>query len=170
MDLPVWVTVVVGRIAGGFVTGIFAGAILASELVAHPTGSGLSQSSALPYSIGVAVVAAVVTGLVTAGLLPPFSGRRVGIGTAVLASFAGEMIPFIGATLFTHAALSSRGYASWTFFATASPLLGLGLTALGIVVTVWMIQSSVVGGSPRGPRYDLYSRARQNSLDEPPEV
>jgi hypothetical protein len=34
-----------------------------------------------------------------------------------------------------------------------------------------MVQSSASGGgSGRGPRHDLYSRARQTSLDEPPEL
>jgi hypothetical protein len=33
------------------------------------------------------------------------------------------------------------------------------------------VQSSTGGaGSGRGPNYDLYGRARQTSLDEPPEL
>jgi hypothetical protein len=49
-----------------------------------------------------------VIGLVMTGLLPALSGCRVGLGTAVLASFAGQMVPFIGGALLTHALLSSR--------------------------------------------------------------
>jgi hypothetical protein len=168
MDLPVWVTVLIGRIAGGAVTGFFAGAILASQLVAQPTGTGLSQSTGIAYSMGIAIAAALVTGLVTAWLLPTLSGCRVSVGTAVLAAFAGEMVPFIGATLLTHAALDSRGNTSWTYFASASPMLGLALSLVGVLVTVWMITSSLEGGTSRGARIDLYSRARQTSLDEPP--
>jgi hypothetical protein len=89
-----------------------------------------------------------------------------------LASFAGQMVPFIGGALLTHALLSSgSGAYSFTLMTTATPLVALGLTVLGIAVTAWMVQSSSTGGgSGRGPRYDLYSRARQSSLDEPPEL
>jgi hypothetical protein len=82
------------------------------------------------------------------------------------------MVPFIGGALVTHALLSSRqGAASLTLMTTATPLVGLGLSVLGIVVTAWMVQSSSGGaGSGGGPRYDLYSRARQTSLDEPPQL
>jgi hypothetical protein len=168
MDLPVWVTVIIGRIVGGAITGFVAGVVLASTLLAHPTGHGLSHSGGLAYAMGIAVAAALVTGLVTAKLLPVLSGARVDVGTAVLASFAGEMVPFIGAVALTHAAFDQRGQTSWTFFATASPMVSLVFTVLGVLVTVWMITSSAQGGSGRGANLDLYSRARQMSLDEPP--
>jgi hypothetical protein len=98
--------------------------------------------------------------------------RRVGIGTAMLAAFVGQMVPFIGGALFTNALLSSgQGAYSPTLMMTATPLVSLGLTALGIAVTAWMVQSSSAGaGVGRGPNYDLYSRARQASLDDPPEL
>jgi len=82
------------------------------------------------------------------------------------------MVPFIGGALFTNALLSSRhGAYSLTLMMTATPLVSLGLTALGITVTAWMVQASAGGaGSGGGPDYDLYSRARQTSLDEPPEL
>ena len=106
------------------------------------------------------------------GLLPALSGCRVGIGTCMLAAFAGHMVPFIGGALFTNALLSSRqGAYSLTLMMTATPLVSLGLTALGIAVTAWMVQSSSGGaGSGHDPNYDLYSRARRTSLDEPPEL
>lgn len=168
MELPVWVTVLVGRVVGGAVTGFLAGVVVASTLLAHPTGHGLSRSGGLAYAMGVAVAAALVTGLVTAKLLPPLSGCRVDVGTAVLAAFAGEMVPFIGATVFTDAAFDSRGETAWSVFATASPIVSLGFTVLGVLVTVWIITSSAQAGTGRGPNLDLYSRARQSSLDEPP--
>jgi hypothetical protein len=168
MDLPVWVTVLIGRIVGGAITGFVAGAVLASTLLAHATGFGLSRSSTVMYAMGIAVAAALVTGLVIARLLPLLSGCRVDAGTAIVAAFAGEMVPFIGATVLTHAALDERGQVSWTYFATASPIVSLAFTAIGVLVTVWMITSSVQNGSGRGPNLDLYSRARQTGLDEPP--
>jgi hypothetical protein len=79
------------------------------------------------------------------------------------------MVPFIGGALLTHALLSSRsGAYSLTLMTTATPLVALGLTVLGIAVTAWMVSSSSGGGSGGGPRYDLYSRARRTSLDDPP--
>jgi hypothetical protein len=168
MDLPVWVTVLIARIIGGAVMGFVAGVVLASTLLTHPTGFGLSHSSGLAYAMGIAVAASLVTGLVTARLLPLLSGARVDLGTAVLASFAGEMVPFIGATIFTRTALDERGQTSWTYFATASPVLSVVLTALGVLVTVWMITSSAQGGSRRGANIDLYARARRTSLEDPP--
>jgi hypothetical protein len=81
------------------------------------------------------------------------------------------MVPFIGGALLTHSLLSSRdGAYSITLMTTATPLVALGLTVLGIAVTAWMVgSSSDGGGSGRGPRYDLYGRARRSSLDDPPE-
>jgi hypothetical protein len=168
MELPVWVTVLIGRTVGGAVTGLVAGVVVASTLLSHPTGFGLSHSSGLAYAMGIAFAAAIVTGLVTARLMPLLSGCRVDVGTAMLAAFAGEMVPFIGATIFTHAAFASRGDTSWSVFAGASPIVSLAFTAIGVLVTVWMITSSTQGGTSRGPNLDLYSRARQTSLDEPP--
>jgi hypothetical protein len=118
--------------------------------------------------MGIAVVAALVTGIIIARLPPPLSGRSVDTGTAVLAAFAGEMVPFIGAALLLHAAFDSRGSASRTYFVTASPMLSIAFTIVGVLVTVAMITSSVQGGSGRGANLDLYGRTRQTSLDEPP--
>jgi FdhD protein len=67
------------------------------------------------------------------------------------------MVPFIGGALLTHALLSSgSGAYSFTLMTTATPLVALGLTVLGIAVTAWMVQSSSTGGgSGRGPRAAL---------------
>jgi hypothetical protein len=172
LGIPVWITVVICRFIGGFITGFLGAAVFATVLVANPAGAPAPHSSLVTYSLILSIVSAGVIGIVMTGLLPALSGCRVRLGTAVLASFAGEMVPFVGGVLLTHALLSSRdGAYSLTLMTTATPLVALGLTALGIAVTAWMVQSSSsVGGSGRGPRYDLYSRARQSSLDEPPEL
>jgi hypothetical protein len=172
MGIPVWITVVISRFIGGFVTGFLGAAVFATVLITNPVGTPAPQSSLVTYSLILSVVSAGVIGLVMTGLLPALSGCRVSLGTAVLASFAGEMVPFIGGAVLTHALLSSRdGAYSLTLMTTATPLVALGLTVLGIAVTAWIVQSSSPGGgSGRGPRYDLYSRGRQTSLDEPPEL
>ena len=166
MGLPVWVTVIICRFLGGFITGFLGVAVFAGLLITNPAGTPVPQTSLVTYSLVVTVLSAAVIGLVMTGLLPALSGCRVGIGTAMLAAFAGQMVPFIGGALLTHALLSSgSGAYSFTLMTTATPLVALGLTMLGIAVTAWMVQSSSTGGgSGRGPRYDLYTRARQ---DEP---
>jgi hypothetical protein len=172
MGIPIWITVVICRFVGGFITGFLGVAVFAGVLITNPAGTPAPQSSLATYSLVLSIVSAAVIGLVMTGLLPALSGCRVTLGTAVLASFAGEMVPFIGGAVLTHALLSSHdGAYSLTLMTTATPLVALGLTVLGIAVTALMVQSSSAGGgSGSGPRYDLYSRARQTTLDEPPEL
>jgi len=171
MGIPVWVTVVIRRLLGGFITGFLGVAVFAGLLITNPAGTPVPQTSVVTYSLVVTVISAAVIGLVMMGLLPALSGCRVSLGTAMLAAFAGQMVPFIGGAVFTNALLSSRqGAYSLTLMMTATPLVSLGLTALGVAVTAWMVQSSSAGsGSGRGANYDLYGRARQTSLDDPPE-
>jgi hypothetical protein len=169
MGIPVWITVVISRFIGGFITGFMGAAVFATFLITNPAGTPAPQSSLVTYSLILSVVSAGVIGLVMTGLLPALSGCRVSLGTAVLAAFVGQMVPFIGGALLTHALLSSRsGAYSLTLMTTATPLVALGLTVLGIAVTAWIVSSSSGGGSGRGPRPDLNSRARQTSLDDPP--
>ncbi len=172
MGIPVWITVVISRFIGGFITGFLGSAMFAAFLITNPAGTPAPQASLVTYSLVLSVVSAAAIGLVMTGLLPALSGCRVGLGTAVLASFVGQMVPFVGGALVTHALLSSRdGAYSITLMTTATPLVALGLTILGIAVTAWIVQSSSDGGgSGRGPRYDLYGRARRTSLDDPSEL
>ena len=51
-------------------------------------------------------------------------------------------------------------------YGTAAPLLSLALTIAGIAATAWMIQSSTMIGSGRGPQYELYAKARRESVDD----
>jgi hypothetical protein len=78
------------------------------------------------------------------------------------------MVPFIGGALLTHALLSSgSGAYSFTLMTTATPLVALRLTVLGIAVTAWMVQSSSTGGgSGRGPRAALRP-VQPRAPDEP---
>ena len=121
--------------------------------------------------MGLPVWLTVVIGLVMTGLLPALSGCRVSVGTAILASFAGQMVRS-SAVRCPHTRCCPRGRARpLRLMTTGTPLVALGMSVLGIVVPAWMGQSSAGGrDSGRGPRYDLYSRARQTSLDEPPQL
>lgn len=156
MQLPVWVTVVIARFVGGFAVGFVAGVVYIA-----------SSGSTLTLTLVVTLVGAVVTGAVTVALLPALSGCRVTIGTAVLATVVGQLIPFIGGLLVSHAVTRDTSTSMYLpLYGTAGPLLSLGLTIAGIAATAWMIQSTIVVGSGSGPRYELYGKARRESLDD----
>ena len=113
------------------------------------------------------LVGAVVTGAVTVALLPMLSGCRVTIGTAVLATVVGQLIPFVGELLISHAVTRDTSTTMYLpLYGTAGPLLSLGLTIAGIAATAWMIQSTTIAGSGSGPRYELYGTARRERLDD----
>jgi hypothetical protein len=165
VQLPVWVTVVVARFVGGFAVGLLAGVVF---VAAHGSADGgLGQSSTLTLTFAVTLISAVVTGAVTVALLPALSGCHVTAGTAIVASFVGDLIPFIGGLLISHAVTDSGSATMYLpLYGTAAPLLSLALTVAGIAATAWMIQSSTMIGSGRGPRYELYAKARRESLDD----
>jgi hypothetical protein len=165
MQLPVWVTVVIARFVGGFAVGLVAGVVYAAT-----TGSAngaLGQSSALTLTLVVTLIGAVVTGAVTVALLPALSGCRVTIGTAVLATVVGQLIPFIGGLLVSHAVTRDTSTSMYLpLYGTAGPLLSIGLTIASIAATAWIIQSTIIAGSGSGPRLELYGKARRESLDD----
>jgi hypothetical protein len=168
MDLPVWVTVVIARFVGGFAVGLLAGVAVAAAVATNTTaGVGLQQSSALTLTLGVTLIGALVTGTLIVALLPPLSGCDVSFGTAFLAALVGSLITFIGGTLFSSVIVRNPSASMYLpLYGAASPLVSLGLTAAGIAATAWMIQSSTGLGSGRGPRYELYGKARRQSLDD----
>jgi hypothetical protein len=168
VDLPVWVTIVIARFVGGFAVGLVAGILVAAALVTHTTpGVGLEESSALTLTLAVTLIGALVTGALIVGLLPPLSGCHVGFGTAFLAACAGSLIPFIGGTLFFRVVVRNPSASAYLpLYGAASPFVSLGLTIAGIAATAWMIQSSTGLGSGRGPRYELYGKARRESLED----
>jgi hypothetical protein len=167
VQLPVWATVVIARFVGGFAVGFVTGVVY----VASNGGAdgGLVRSSSLTLALVVTLVGAVVTGAVTVALLPMLSGCRVTIGTAVLATVVGQLIPFVGELLISHAVIRETSTTMYLpLYGTAGPLLSLGLTIAGIAATAWMIQSTTIAGSGSGsgPRYELYGKARRERLDD----
>ncbi|MEP6642426.1 MAG: hypothetical protein ABJB93_11030 [Gaiellales bacterium] len=165
MQLPVWVTVIIARFVGGFAVGFVAGVVYVAS--SGSTNGALGQSSTLTVTLVITLVGAVVTGAVTVALLPPLSGCRVTIGNAVLATVVGQLIPFVGGLLVSHAVTRDTSSSMYLpLYGTAGPLLSLGLTVAGIAATAWMIQSTTMAGSGAGPRYELYGKARRESLDD----
>lgn len=162
MDVPVWVTVIVARFAGGF----FAGFITASLIMSQATGGVMSQSDYRDMQLIVMGIGSVSVAVALVLLLPALSGLRVSGGTALVAAIVGEAIPLVASLLMVHAAVSSgEGGAYLPMYGVGSPLISLGATVLGVVATTWIIQSSV-GPGGHGPRYDLYGKASRQSLDD----
>ena len=165
MQLPVWVTIVIARFVGGFAVGFVAGIVFVASN--GSADGGLGQSSTLALTLVVTLVSALVTGAVIVALLPALSGCSVSMGTAILASFVGQLIPFVGGLLISHAVTDNRSATMYLpLYGTAGPLLSIALTFGGIAATAWMIQSSTMIGSGRGPRYELYAKARRESIDD----
>jgi hypothetical protein len=120
MQLPVWVTVVIARFVGGFAVGLVAGVVYVAS-----TGSAngaLGPSSALTVTLVVTLIGAVATGAVTVALLPALSGCRVTIGTAILATVVGQLIPFIGGLIVSHAVTRDTSTSMYLpLYGTAGP-------------------------------------------------
>ncbi len=134
---PVWMTVLCARVIGGIVAGFLAYSALAAAEPA--TVPGATWNDALV--VVPAVVGALVTGLAITLLLPSISGRRVGLGNAILAAFAGAMIPLIAGRV----VVGSAAHASArTIVAVAGAGVAMTLLTqiLGIAVTAWMVSSS----------------------------
>ena len=85
---PVWVTVLVARLAGGVIGGSVSYALL-------------HGNSALG-AVAPAVVGAAVTGVAITLLLPAISKRTIGGGTALGAALLGAALPVVGTLVLTH--------------------------------------------------------------------
>ena len=133
---PVWMTVLCARVIGGFAVGFLSYAVLAA---AAPSVTAARWNDALTFVP--AVIGALVTGLAITLLLPRISARRVGLGNAILAAFAGAMLPLIaGLVVIGSAVHASSG--SVVAVAGAGIAITLLMQIAGIAVTAWMVSSS----------------------------
>lgn len=93
--LPIWVTVLVGGMAGGFVVGF--------ATMVFQGGSPL-------VSVFVPVLASGVAGGIAVHMpLPSMSGRSVGLGTAVVAGICSACCGFIPTHIASHSQVGSGG-------------------------------------------------------------
>jgi hypothetical protein len=139
--LPVWVTVLLGRLVGGFLIGrIF---ILADGGGYVP--GQVSASSALTRLFVPTVVGALVTGAVIAFLLPRLSELTVGFGNAALAAFAGAMLPVIVNQVLAHSQAAG-----------ATSFVGLITLVGAVAITATMVSASTTpfGHASGGPGAD----------------
>jgi hypothetical protein len=166
MGLPLWVSVVIARFAGGFAAGIVV-AIFFVARFAHPApGLMISQAQIETFMVIAAAAGTVGVAVALVLLVPRLSKVDVTPGTALLAALAGEAIPLAGSLLYAHEVSSSaQSPGALAVYGSMSPFLSLGLTVVGVMATVWII-GSASGPSGGKRRYDLYGKASRQSLDE----
>lgn len=114
--LPIWVTVLVGGLLGGFVVGL-------ASIVLH--GGSPFVSTFLPV-----LASGVAGGIAVHMLLPSMSGRTVGLGTAVTAGICGAFVGFIPTHIASHSHEGSGG-----------PIEVIALVA-SIALPTWMISGA----------------------------
>jgi hypothetical protein len=154
MKLPVWVTVFVSGIVGGWIGGVVSQALLL-PLMFHTSPKSLAAHWMLVILVG-GLCQAAITGGVLLLLLPPVSNVHVGFGTTFVAVLVGNVITIGGTLLLLHATVQSRLEAGGGVgLLPAFGLFALLLEIVGIVVTATIISSADQGPSGGG-RFDLY--------------
>jgi hypothetical protein len=136
---PVWVTVLVARFVGGLFGGLAGYVIVRGSVDADRLGSGATSTSRLIVLFVPMLLNAAMMGLAICLLLPRISSRRVGLGNAIMAAFAGAMVPLIAAL----ALVSDAGsQATDGIFVAGASFVSIAFAILGIAVTTWMVASS----------------------------
>jgi hypothetical protein len=162
MKLPVWLTVFVSGIVGGWIGGAVSQALLL-PLMFHTSPRSLAAHWIWVIVIG-GVCQAGITGGVLLLLLPPVSSVHVGFGTTFIAVVVGNAITIGGTLLLLHATVQSNLAAGGGVgLLPAFGLFSLLLEIVGIVVTATIISNADEGSRGDG-RLDLYGG--QSYLDE----
>lgn len=164
MTLPVWVTVFISGLVGGFVARRVDALIVLPVLLGNAQGDTLANNVTTWLLVDTMVNVAIAA-LLAFLLLPALSSVRAGFGTVLMATLVGKLIVFGGSILLLRATLqSSLAAGGGIALLPAFGLLSLGLTVLGIYVTATMIGSSPRSSGGDSGRLDMYGG--QAYLDE----
>jgi hypothetical protein len=106
---------------------------------AERLGPGTTSTSRLIVLIVPMLLTAVIMGLTVKFLLPRMSSRTVGLGNAIMAAFAGGMVPLIAGLALTGGAGS---HAVDVFFVAGISFISIASAVLGVAVTAWMVETS----------------------------
>ena len=136
---PVWVTVLGARFIGGLLGGFAGYVIVRGSVDAERLGPGTTSTSRLIVLFVPMLLTTLIMGLAIRILLPRVSGRRVGLGNAIMGAFAGAMVPLVAALALVRGAGS---HASDAFFVAGASFVSVAFAILGIAVTTWMVSSS----------------------------
>lgn len=132
-------TVLATRFVGGLFGGIAGYVIVRGSVSAERLGSGATSTSRLIVLIVPMLLNAAIMGLAVRLLLPRMSSRTVGLGNAIMAAFAGGMVPLIAALALVSGAGS---HAADVFFVAGSSFVAIAFAILGVAVTAWMVETS----------------------------
>jgi len=154
MKIPVWATVFISGLVGGWIGGVV------SSAFALPLFMSTSPRSLAAHWMLVVLLAGVFQAAVTAAvllvLLPPLSNVRVGFETTFIAVLAGDAVTVVGTLLLLHATIQSNlASGGGVGLAPALGLFSFGLMVVGIVVTSTII-GSAEGGVSGGDRLSGY--------------
>jgi len=178
---PVWLTVIVARVAGGFAAGMVGAVTFASVATQSSTfGPGAPTLHFSPWLLFAPVaIGALATGVAIHLLLPRMSGMNIGVFQAIVAAGAGSLFSLVVMLLFSHSILTSGG-SSLTSGGSASLVLLGGSTILvsmfnwilSIAITTWMVTSAAKGMEPlRGKeltsQHSWSDVADESARDEP---
>jgi len=163
MELPVWMTVFISGIVGGWVGRILSTVWILPFLIGGG-GPELLVAHWQLYVIVGGLVQAAVTGAVLLFLLPALSSIRVTFGTAFLATAAGNLVAVGGTLLLLRVSVQTSLAGGGVGLLPAAGLLSLGFLAVGIFVTSTMVSSAALGGDGGQSNQSLYGG--QAYLDE----
>ena len=171
---PVWLTVIVARVAGGFAAGMVGAVTFASVASRLSTfGPGAPAVHFSPWLLFAPVaIGALATGLAIHLLLPRMSGMNIGVFHGIVAAGAGSLLSLVVTLLFSHSILTSGG-SSLTSGGSASLVLLGGSTILvsmfnwilSVAITTWMVSSAATGMETwRGK--EVTSQHRWSDIDD----
>lgn len=148
---PVWLTVIVARVAGGFAAGMVGAVTFASVASRSSTfGPGAPAVHFSPWLLFAPVaIGALATGLAIHLLLPRMSGMNVGVFQAIVAAGAGSLFSLVVVLLFSHNILTGGGSASLVLLGGSTILVSMFNWILAIAITTWMVTSAATGMETR---------------------
>ena len=135
---PVWLTVLAARFVGGLFGGMAGYVIVRGSVNAERLGPGATSTSRYVLIVPMLLNAAIM-GLAIKFLLPRMSSRSVGLGNAIMAAFAGGMVPLIAGLALTSGAGS---HAVDVFFVAGISFISIAFAMLGVAATAWMVDTS----------------------------
>lgn len=144
---PVWLTVIVARVAGGFAAGMVGAVTFASVATRSPiVGTGGSTLHYSPWLFFAPVaIGAVTTGLAIHLLLPRMSGMNIGVFQGVVAAASGALFSTVVALLFNHSILTGGGSTSLALLGGTTIVVSMFNWILAIAITTWMVTNAATG-------------------------
>jgi ABC-type bacteriocin/lantibiotic exporter with double-glycine peptidase domain len=138
---PVWLTVIVARIAGGFAAGFVAVATFAHVSTTSDVTTTPSQVSPW-FAFGPTAIGALTTGFALSLLMPRMSGRAVSIFQAIVAAAAGSLFTLVVTLLFSHGISVHGATSSLMLLSSGTMAVSLFGWIFAVMITTWMVTNA----------------------------